>query len=211
MQGTSVHPDGSSTVVYRILIPRINAVGRVQIRIFGKDGSAFEVGRVAREAGRLQNESTTRCINGTRVAISVPPSGSLVVGEITIHEGRVAVLEVNGSASLAGTVVHEDTVGDDEGGFVGVKTRPDSPVVIAEVFARIAVFDGESIQGRTLGRHNDVIGIVVGIPLRADVSRKDRRVGDCVALSPEGLVARKPTVHLNVRGEEEGSRLNGTW
>ena len=55
-----------------------------------------------------------------------------------------------------------------------------------------------------------MIGIVVGIPLRADVSRKDRRVGDCVALSPEGLVARKPTVHLNVRGEEEGSRLNGT-
>ena len=81
-----------------------------------------------------------------RVAISVPPSGSLVVGEITIHEGRVAVLEVNGSASLTGTVVHEDTVGDDEGGFVGVKTRPDSPVVIAEVFARIAIFDGESIQ-----------------------------------------------------------------
>ena len=55
-----------------------------------------------------------------------------------------------------------------------------------------------------------MIGIVAGIPLRADVSRKDRRVGDCVALCPEGLVPRKPTVHLNIRGKNEGSRLNGT-
>ena len=27
---------------------------------------------------------------------------------------------------------------------------------------------------------------------------------------PEGLVARKPTVHLNVRGKNEGRRLDGT-
>ena len=55
-----------------------------------------------------------------------------------------------------------------------------------------------------------MIGIIVGISLSADITRKNGRVGERVALSPDGLVSYKPAVHLNVRGQKKKSRLNDT-
>ena len=103
VQGSTIQVNGSAAIGRQALVGGKVRARDDKLTVQAVDGSAVKIGSVAREGAGRHGDRRILCVDGA----AIPGRPRQVIGENTVGEGAVCILDIDGSAILVGIVVRE--------------------------------------------------------------------------------------------------------